>query len=115
MRIRDSTARRIDRPARTGRRIRKRARPAASAHELDVDRTGDQARLGRSLEERAYGLAPPGAVIDGPIIDVHADEPVGELRLEVAGIPQGVIERLLAMIQSVDDARLQEPGDLADE
>ena len=74
---------------------RRRCTLIRSADELDVDRRRDQARVRGAGEQGADRLATLGAVIDRPVVDVHPDEPVGQGRVEVAGVLEGVVERLL--------------------
>src|SRR5579871_2335790 len=40
-------------------------------------------------------------VVQGPVVDVHADEAVRQGFVHVAGVPEGVIERRAAVVQGV--------------
>ena len=62
-------------------------------------------------EEGANGFASPRAIVDGPVVDVHAHEPVGQGGVETAGVAQRVVEGLLAIGPGQADAFLQEPCD----
>ncbi len=50
------------------------------------------------------GFAAIGAVVERALVDVHADEAVGEGGVEVAGELHGVGKGLFAMVESVLDA-----------
>ncbi len=69
---------------------------------------GGSGRPRRPGQEGPDGLAAPRAVVDGPLVDVHPDEAVGQLGVEVAGVVQGVVEGLLAVGQGVLDAPLDQ-------
>lgn len=51
---------------------------------VDLPRIGDEARFGALLQQPCDGLAAAGAVVEGPVVDVHADELVGEVAVEIA-------------------------------
>ena len=60
------------------------------------------------------GLAAIGAVVEGALIDVHADKAVGQAGVEVTGELHGVFQRLLAVIESMLDAVAYSAGDSAE-
>jgi len=72
--------------------------------EVDLGGDGDDAALVAEVEEFVDGLAAVGAVVEGAVVDVHADEAVGEAGVEVAGKLHGVIEGLFAVVEGVLDA-----------
>jgi len=78
--------------------------------ELYAGFVGDDAALVAHVEEFADSFAAVVAVIDGAVIDVHADEAVGHGGVKVAGKLHGVFEGLLAVIESVPDAVAQSVG-----
>src|SRR5207245_9885816 len=55
-----------------------------------------------------------GAVIERPIVDVHADETVRQGFVHVASVLERVSQRVVAVIESVADALLEKAADLAD-
>src|SRR6476469_5814575 len=80
---------------------------ALSVHELDRHGRLHQAGLDAALEEEAYGLAAALAVVEGPVVDVHADERVGLGAVEAARVLHCVVERSHTVLQSVCDAVAQ--------
>ena len=88
-----------------GTRVRRRSvSPDRLADELDLDGMRDDAGLGGAFEKYPDGVATARAVIKSPFVNIHPDEPIGERGIKVAGVIQGVIERLLAMIERVLNA-----------
>src|SRR5262249_10154711 len=71
-------------------RLRERRTKRGLFHELDRDRRRNDAGPVSLVEKPAHRLAAARAVIQRPVVDVHADEPVRELPVHVAGILQGV-------------------------
>ena len=59
------------------------------------------------LQQLDDGFAAILAVIERALVDVHADELVGHLRIEIAGKLHGVLQRFLAIVQSVLNAVAQ--------
>ncbi len=72
--------------------------------EVDFWGDGDDAALVAEVEELADGLAAVGAVVEGALVYVHADEAVGKAGVEVAGKLHGVFEGFFAVIKGVLDA-----------
>src|ERR1700733_14412917 len=72
--------------------------------EFYLKRGRHKARGGSARQKLANGAASFLAVIERPIVDVHANELVGELRVHIAGKLHGVIERGLAMFEGVANA-----------
>src|SRR3982751_3744988 len=92
-------------------RAARRSSSATSSvvNELHRHGAGNDARLHAFVEEQADGRATALAVVEGPVIDVHADESVCLAAIEAAGEPHGVVERALSMIESVRDALAEMP------
>src|SRR5688572_3040869 len=63
-------------------------------------------------EQRLDRLAAAGAVIEGPVIDVHPDEPVGERPIQVAPELQGISDRRGSVVETVLNRFLEHVGDL---
>ena len=61
-----------------------------SPYKLHVDRLGDDPSLGRPGQKGLHRFAASGAVVDGPLINVHTHEAVGELGVEVSGVSKRV-------------------------
>src|SRR5437588_86300 len=81
-------------------------------NELHRHRACDYARLDAFLEEKSNGLTSTLAVVERPVVDVHADECVSLLAIEVARVAHCVVERVLAVVEAVGDALAQMAGDL---
>ena len=62
-----------------------------------LDQTGPDA----TFEEEANGLPAALAVIERPVVDVHADEGVGLGAIEAASVLHRVVERSRPMLQSI--------------
>ena len=62
------------------------------------------------IEQLADGFAAVFAVVERALVDVHADEVVGERGVEIAGELHGVGEGFFAMIERVLDAVAQGVG-----
>ena len=56
------------------------------------------------VEQAAYRFSSIGAVVEGALVHVHADEFVGELGVEVAGELHGVGQGFFAVIEGVLNA-----------
>ena len=74
-----------------------------SLRELDVHGVRDDARLDAALEEELHRLAPARAVVERPVVHVHADEAVGEVQVEPAPELKRVCHGLIAMLQAQVD------------
>src|SRR5712664_1195009 len=79
-----------------------------SLDELDRDGGGDDSRAMAFVEQAADGFAAARTVIQGPFIDVHAYEAIGQRLVHVARVAQGVSQCIVAVIQAVLDALFQE-------
>src|SRR5208282_2624846 len=88
-----------------------RSKLAAFLHPLYARRRGNDPRLVPHVEEPADGFAAVVAVVERAFVDVHADEFVGELGIEIAGKLHGIGERFFAMIDGVLNALAQRLGD----
>ena len=77
--------------------------------DLRCDR--DDAALVAQIEERADGLAAVGAIVEGAVVDVHADEATGEAGIEIAGELHGVFEGGFAVVEGVLNAVVDGLGD----
>src|SRR5262245_50248642 len=64
------------------------------------------------VEQFRHGLAAAWAVVQRPIVDVHAHELVREVPIHVTCIFQSVSQRVLPMRQAIADALFQEPANL---
>jgi len=51
------------------------------------------------------------AVVEGAVVDVHADEAIGQASVQVAGKLHGVFEGLFAVVEGVLDAVADRLGD----
>ena len=94
------------------------ARPRATAarsrpllDELDLDRTLERARLLAAAKQLGDGLAAFVAVVLGQLVHVHADELVGELRRQPSPELEGVLERLLAVLEARPDRVAEDVGE----
>ena len=69
-------------------------------------------RLESSIQQVLNRLSARFSVASGPVIDIHADESIRADRIlfQLPGIPSGIGQRLLAVIQSVVDALCQQGG-----
>ena len=56
------------------------------------------------VEQAAHGFAAIGSIVEGALVYVHADEPVGQLGVEIAGELHGVGQRFVAMIEGILNA-----------
>ena len=83
----------------------------ALVDEVDFGGDGDDAALVAEVKEVADGLSAVGAVVEGALVDVHADKAVGQAGVEVAGKLHGVFEGLFAVIEGVLDAVVDGLGD----
>ena len=72
--------------------------------EVDFWGDGDDAALVAEVQELADGLAAVGAVVEGALVYVHADETVSQAGVEVAGELHGVFEGFFAVIKGVLNA-----------
>src|ERR1700687_5483829 len=57
------------------------------------------------VQEEANSTPPPLAVIERPVIDVHTDKRVRFAAIQTARETHRVIQRVLAMVKAVRDAR----------
>ena len=64
-----------------------------------------------SFEEFVDGLSSAGAVIYGPLIDVHSDEFIGELFVETAAEIESVFDSFDAVFERVEDAGFEDFAD----
>ena len=79
--------------------------------ELDTGDGWEEVGGGAALEEGGDGLAAAGAVVERPVVDVHSDEAVGEVAVEVAAELEGVVNGFGAMVEAVLDGLLDDVGD----
>src|SRR5271168_1801279 len=63
------------------------------------------------IEQPHHGLAPVWTIIQRPLVHIHPNEPVGGLRIEIAGELHGIGQSLFAMFQSILNAVAQCPVD----
>jgi hypothetical protein len=81
-----------------------------STDKIYVGAVGNDATIIAHLEELVDSFAAIRAVVESAVVDVHADESVGESGIEVAGKLHGVSEGLFAVIKGVLDAVAQRVG-----
>src|SRR5688500_2800277 len=91
------------------------ARRWSSATSSDVnalprDGTGDDSAFHTLVQKESDGSASALAVIERPIVDVHADEGVGLSAIETTREAHRVVERVLPVVEAVGDARAQVAG-----
>ena len=86
---------------------RKRPPNDSSVDEIDRCPGGNDAAVVPHLKQLADGFAAVFTVVQGAVVDVHADELVGERGVEVASKLHGVGERLVAVVEGVLDAVAQ--------
>ena len=75
--------------------------------EVDVGLAGDDAALITHGEDLADGFAAVIAIVQCALVDVHADEAVGEIGIEVARELHGVLECGFAVVHGMLDAGAQ--------
>ena len=68
-------------------------------HVVDWADLGDEAGLRALAEERVDGLAASLAVVEGPLVDVHSDELVGEIGVEVSAELESILDGLFAVVE----------------
>ena len=73
------------------------------ADELHSNAVRDDAGFMSFLEKKAYGIASALAVIEGPLVDVHADEGVGAVGVEAASVLHCVGERMAPVLKAIRD------------
>ena len=71
--------------------------------ELNFSRVRYQLRLSGLAEQPAHRLPACRAVVQRPLVDVHPHEPIGQGNSHVAGVVQGVVDRLAAVLEGVAD------------
>ena len=81
------------------------------AHEFEGLFVGDEGAGVGEVEEAADAFAAAFAVVEGPVVDVHADELVGEVEAHVAGELEGVLDGFGPVVEAVLDAGGEEIGD----
>ena len=73
------------------------------ADEVDFGLVGNDAAVVAHFQELADGFAAVFAVVQCALVDVHADEAVGQSRVEIASELHGVVEGGFAVIEGVLD------------
>ncbi len=73
---------------------------------------GDHADGGAFVEEAVDGFAAAGAVVEGPFVDVHADEFVGEFEVHVAAEAECVFDGFVAVVEGELDRFFENAGDV---
>src|SRR6185312_2245615 len=64
------------------------------------------------VQQQLHRLAPPWPVVHRPLVYVHPDEGIGPLVADSAVELLGVSQRRRPMLQGVDDAGAEVPGNL---
>src|ERR1700682_49572 len=81
-------------------------------NELHRNRSRYDSGFDPFVQEEANRTTTPLAVIERPVIDVHTDKGVRFAAIQAARETHRVIQRELAMVKTVRDARAQMPGHL---
>src|SRR4051812_34619975 len=76
------------------------AKLAATSNPLHTRRHWNDPRFVAHIQEPPDGFPAVVAVVESALVDVHADEFVGELSIEVAGELHGVGESFFAVVES---------------
>src|SRR3974377_268678 len=74
------------------------------AHKIHRRLVGNNTALVSRVEQPGDGLAAVLAVVEGALVDVHSDELVGLLYIQIAGELHGILQRFFAVVESVLDA-----------
>src|SRR5882762_8790088 len=82
-----------------------------SANKLQFLAMGDETSLEGAAQELPDRFPALLSIIQGPMIDVHADEPVRQLAAHIPRISQGVLHCFSPMIQAELNARAENAGD----
>src|SRR6266566_9449923 len=90
-------------------RAARRSSSATSSvvNELHRHRTRYHARSDAFVEEEANGFSSTLTVIERPIVHVHSDECVSLAAVQPARVAHRVIERVLAVIETISNALAQ--------
>src|SRR5439155_18568526 len=97
---------------RTAERITARATAPTLADELDPNGLLVGAELLRPAQQLAHRLAAFLAVVAGELVHVHADEAVGELRVQATPVLERMLHRLLAVVEPGLDRLAQDIRDV---
>ena len=95
--------------------LRGKARAPSFAQKFNLRRTGKQAGGSAALDQFTYRLLAFFAVAEGPFVDVHPDEFVGHLRIHGPRELHRIVQRFLAMLQTISHAVPNSLCDLAPE
>src|SRR5688500_6600680 len=79
-------------------------------NELHRHGTGDDSAFHTFVQKEANGSATALAVVERPFVDVHADESVRLPTVEPARKSHCMVQRILAVVEAVGDARAQVAG-----
>src|SRR5262249_28461612 len=74
---------------------------------------GNEATIEREAEKAADGFPAPLSVIERPMVDIHADEFIGEVAAHVAGVLERVLNGFFPVIKAVANAVGEDLRDLA--
>ncbi len=88
---------------------------ATLLYKLRLDERGDYSRAVAFGEKTADSVAAARTEVERPIVDVHAHEPIGLGSIEIAAVLERIIERLVAMRQSVLDALVKQSVHVAND
>src|SRR5260370_42158705 len=83
------------------------ARPWSSLHLIHARRLKNNPRVVPHFEQPPNRFTAVVSVVESTFVDVHTNELIGELGIEIAGKLHGVAERFFAMIDCVLDALAQ--------
>jgi len=87
-----------------------RAASRPLANKIDVGADGNNAAIKAHVEKLANGLSSIFSVVQGAVVDVHADKTIRQRRIKIAGELHGVGKGLLAVIESMLDAVAESVG-----
>src|SRR5690242_10875633 len=82
------------------------------AEEFDCSWCGEQTCFCTALNELSHGLSALLAIAEGPFVDVHPHELIGQFRVHLARKLHGVVQCLFAMFEAVGNAVANRLSDL---
>ncbi len=75
----------------------------AGVDEVELAEVGDDVFVAGFVEKLSDSITAGGAVVECPLVDVHADELVGKVGFHIAGIVQGELDGGFTMFECVVD------------
>src|SRR5687767_10502083 len=86
----------------------------SATNELNIDPLRDESSSRTAIEKLANRGTPAVAVVERPVVHVHANERVGLSAIKPARIAHGVIQRRRSVLQSICDTGSKVPRNLVD-